>query len=386
MDRFTGFRPYNIRSLARGAVFLLLSWGLAGTAVLGAQEEPPADEPAATAESSAADASGLTVTFHGYLTQAYAQSDGNQIFGITEDGVTDYRTAALQIRADVRENDSFIFQFSHERLGESPIQEVKDDDVELDWLFYEHRFGSSAVKVGRIQIPFGIYNEIKDVGVLLPFYRPSHNFYGEAAYSSETIDGIVLSHALTLPGGFGLDADVHFGEWEFIQSDFLGGYTTNEVDDSLGLELWLDTPWPGFRVGTGAMHYQIAAGEGETEWKQYHISVAAELERFSLHAELKQADVQTADVYLGYAHLGVGLTDKLTLNLQDDLFYIKVPGASRTRVDEDRAVGLNYAFNPSVVLKLEHHWNEGGFWVEGGVPFGSGIKTRYGILSLSTAF
>jgi hypothetical protein len=158
------------------------------------------------------------------------------------------------------------------------------------------------------------------------------------------------------------------------------------VDDSLGVELWLDTPWTGFRVGTGAMQYHIVTGDSETEWKQYHFSVSAELDRVSAHAELKAVDVQTADVYLGYAHLGVGLTDKITLNLQDDLFYIDVPGAPRSRVDEDRAVGLNYAFKPSLVLKLEHHWNDGGFWVEGGVPFGSGVKTRYGILSLSTAF
>lgn len=378
MERCTGFHPCNTRGLGRRAVFLLLSMSLMGTAVLDAQEEEP---PAAAEE-----ATRPKITFHGYLTQAYAQSDGYQILGITEDGVADYRTAALQIRADIGQNDSFVVQLSHERLGDSPVQVVKDDDVELDWIFYEHRFGNSAVKVGRVQIPFGIYNEIKDVGVLLPFYRPSHNFYGEAAYSSETVDGIVASHTFSF-GDFGLDVDVHFGDWEFIQGDFQGGYIISDVDDSMGIELWLDTPLNGFRAGAGAMQYQISTGTGEEEWSVYHVSLVGEFDRITGHAELKVADVVFADVYLGYAHLGVALTDKLTLNLQNDLYYFKIPGLERMRVDEDRSLGLSYAFNPSLVLKVEHHWNEGGFWVENGPPFGGPlIKTRYGILSLSTAF
>src|SRR6185295_2209749 len=98
------------------------------------------------------------ITVHGFLTQAYASTDGHQFVGITEGGTTDYRSAALQLRADMTRKDSFAILIAHERLGESPVMSFRDE-VELDWLFYEHRFASSAVKVGRVQIPFGIYNE-----------------------------------------------------------------------------------------------------------------------------------------------------------------------------------------------------------------------------------
>ncbi len=363
-----------------GLATLLVS----GAGAARAQEEPPPSEPAAEEEEA-----GLKIGIHGYLTQAYAQSDGHQIFGITEDGTADYRTAALQIRADISSDDAFVFQLSHERFGESRIQEIKDD-VELDWLFYEHRFGDTSVKVGRVQIPFGIYNEVRDVGTLLPFYRPSHNFYGEVAYSSETVDGVVLSHKFPLGGEWRLEADLHYGDWEFIQSDFLtGAYAASKVNDSKGVELWLDTPVPGLRFGAGAMSYDIESPTGQVNWKGYHFSVAGDFNRFSFHGEIKDADVVFGHVYQGYVHLGVNLTGKISLNAQKDFGYFDFDGLSRIEFDDDRIAGLNYAFNPSLVLKAEHHWNEGGFYLEDIPPDLTStrvIDTRYWLVSLSTAF
>jgi hypothetical protein len=328
---------------------------------------------------------GPKITLHGYLTQAYAQSDGHQFLGITEDGTADYRTAALQIRADITPDDTFVLQLDHERIGESQVQTLKDD-VGVDWLFYEHRFGSSAVKVGRIQIPFGIYNEVRDVGTLLPFYRPPHNFYGEAAYSSETIDGIVLSHRRAF-GNWGLDVDLHFGDWKFIERTIDNSYVTDEVDDSLGLELWLDTPISGLRIGAGGMQYQISQPTGEAEWKAYHVSVAGEFDRFAVHAENKWVDLGKGFlVDIRYLHLGVNVTDKIVLNGQLEEFYVDIDGFPRAKGDEDLAFGVNYAFRPDLVLKAEHHSNEGRLWLEDLTPFGPNVDTKYWILSLSTSF
>lgn len=365
-----------------------------------AQDEPaPADpavepEPAAEpVEEAAADEPSLSnprITFHGYLTQAYTQSDGFTILGIPEDGTADYRTAAVQIRADISENDAFVVQFSHERFGNSRVQEIKDD-VELDWIFYERHFGPTVVKVGRVQIPFGIYSEVRDVGTVLPFYRPSHNFYGEAAYSSETVDGLVVSRDFQLGPAWRLEADLHYGNWQFIQRDFItGDFRADEVDDSIGIQLWLDTPLPGLRIGGGYMEYHIQIpGAEEAPWDTIQAGLSLERERFSFHAEAKTTYIGAGDVHLGYAHLGVNLTDRITLNAQQDLFYLELDGTPRTKIDDDLALGLNYAFSSAVVLKAEHHWNEGSFWLEDAPPPLPGAavpETRYFLLSLSTAF
>jgi hypothetical protein len=365
-----------MRFLARLSFFLFLS-SFAGPALL-AEEELPAD----------GEAAGPRITFHGFLTQAYAQSDGHQFFGISEDGTADYRTAALQIRADLSSADTFVVQLSHERFGASRIQEIKED-IELDWLFYEHRFGYSAVKVGRVQIPFGIYNEVRDVGTLLPFYRPSHNFYGETVYSAETVDGIVLSRSFPLGKAWSLDADVYYGDCAIIERDFTGGYINTPVSDTIGAELWLETPVSGLRVGAGALRFDIASPVlGEQRPSLIHVSVAGEFDRFAIHAEIKEIDLDSVgESVLGYVHLGVNLTGKLTVHAQQDFAYFQAAGAPRNKADDDRILGINYALNPALVLKAEHHWSESGFWLEDLPTFTTERdETRYWIVSLSTSF
>jgi hypothetical protein len=355
------------------AACLFVSSVLAGGSLLRAQEEP----------APAAEATGPKITFHGYLTQAYARTNGNQILGIPEEGTADYRTAALQVRADITENDTFAIQLSHERFGESALQELQDD-VALDWVFYEHRIGESSIKVGKVQIPFGIYNEVRDVGTLLPFYRPSTNFYGEGAYTSETVDGIVLSHVFDLGGDWSLDSDLHYGNWEFINRS--GSFSKRKVHDSIGVELWLDTPLSGWRIGTGGMRYDVEKPDGN-RWTTYHVSLEGETGRFATHVEYKQIDFAQGTYEGGYAHVGFRATDKITVNAQYDTSDLNIDFFREGDFDDDIALGVNYAFRPDYVLKLEYHRNEG-YTPEEPTQnfFAPKVKTRYWIASLSASF
>jgi hypothetical protein len=332
------------------------------------------------------------VTIHGHLSQAYAFSDGNQIIGIPEDGTADYRTAALQIRADISEDDIFVVQLSHERLGLSRAQ-AHHEDVELDWIFYERKFGNSAVKVGRIPIPFGVYNEVRDVGTVLPFYRPSRPLYEEGAFTAESVDGVLLAHGFSL-GAWHLEADAHFGNWEYFDAQL----NPVKVDNSLGLELWLETPVSGLKLGIGGLRMEV---EGTTTPRQYrqlsHFSIAGDFGRVTGEIELKRDTFQRvsggrgAQANGGYARLGVGLTPKLILQGEYDFLHVQIqtPKTDKAK-DNDRALGLNYRFRPDLVLKAEYHWVNG-FRVEGqpGLIPGRPVpdyKTQFGILSLATSF
>jgi hypothetical protein len=333
------------------------------------------------------------ISFHGYLSQAYAASDGLQIVGITKDGTADYRSAAVQIRADLSDQDAFIVQLSHERLGASPINAFRQD-VEVDWLFYEHQFGDSAVKVGRVQIPFGIYNEVRDVGVLLPFFRPSLDFYGEGSFNSETVDGIVLSHSFKPWGSWSLAGDLYYGNFDFVSVDT--EYFLSKASDTYGFELWLETPVPGLRLGAGGMRFQVRdtrkPADRALPWTVYHLSLEGQFGRFSTHAEYANFDAQPwpgarGRWETGYAHLGYALTDKITLNGQVEIVDFLIQGVFDGEFDDDKALGVNYAFQPNLVLKAEHHWNQG-YHAENPLAslFGAPLDTRYWILSLSTSF
>ena len=168
----------------------------------------------------------------------------------------------------------------------------------------------------------------------------------------------------------------------------LEGYAAAEVEDSLGAELWLDTPVSGLRAGIGALQYDIdPVAAGPSRWRNYHVSLSGEFDRFAVHAELKDVDIEVGDVYLGYIHLGFHLTDRLTINAQKDVFDFKLDGFPRMDVDEDDALGVSFAWRPAVLLKAEHHWNEGNFWLEDVPQFSTPVQeTRYWILSLSTSF
>ena len=99
------------------------------------------------------------LSIHGYVSQAWATSEDHQIFGIPTDGTTDYRDLALQLRYDQSRENVFVVQLRHQRLGESP-QAASMDDVTLDWAFYQRRFTDRfSLKVGRIPLPLGIFNE-----------------------------------------------------------------------------------------------------------------------------------------------------------------------------------------------------------------------------------
>ena len=155
--------------------------------------------PALPSDSKKDDLPGLffsRLVLNGYLNQGYAETDGNQLFGIPGKGTTDYRVVALQFRYDLSSRSSFIAQLASEKVGKSP-GEVLRNDVEVDRVYFQHLFSSrTRLRVGRVAIPIGIFNEYRDVGTLFPFYRPAASIYGEAGsvtISAESLDGLTIS-------------------------------------------------------------------------------------------------------------------------------------------------------------------------------------------------
>jgi len=347
-------------------------------------ETSPAAEPGVAAEL----ASKMTFHLNGYLTQAYGRSDGDQILGIPKAGTADYRTSAIQLRVDMGHEDSFSIQLGNDRLGSSPDQKFSPE-VGIDWLFYVHRFGNLAVKVGRVKIPFGIYNEVRDVGTLLPFYRPSSDFYGTGSFTTETVDGAELSYsALDLGGGFQLDADLYAGDWEFLAITSEEGLVQSKARGSVGGELWVTTPLRGLRLGGGGMRYTaetpgIPNASSHTE----HASLEWELGRAAAHVEVKRRVSGDARATAGYVHLGARIFPKVTVNVQGEISDLDIKEVPSTiHLDRDLAAGVNYSFRDNLVLKLEHHWNRGYFTDVPPDLFGPPSKTRFFLVSLSTTF
>lgn len=354
--------------------------------------------PAGAQEAAAPEEGPLSkLTVHGFLSQAYAWSDGGTLLGIAEEGTTDYRTAALQFRYAMTPDDDFVLQLSHERIGRNPFAQVTDD-VEVDWVFYQHRFSDSlSLRAGKIKIPIGAYNEVRDVGTLLPFYRAPDSVYPVIGLVPETLTGLAV--ATRLAGGrFSLDADFYGGEWEFRENsppDFRA-----RVRDAVGCQLWLNMPLPGWRIGVGGsrgelVEVEIAPPGSVLDIRQFIASLEGKLGPVHLIAEYSDTDADRS-YYTGYyGQLSWNVTDRLGAHFQHaesdlvlDLYRLPGPGP---RVDLDfsreTAFGVSWAWRRDVVLKAEYHRFEG-YSLSAPLPalFGPPSDIDYGIVSLSTSF
>ncbi len=364
---------------------LFVAMGLA--AVASAQGEPSPTPPSPPPQP---ESSEPRVVIHGYLAQAFAISSGYQVLGIPKDGTFDYRTAALQVRATMTPKDSFVIQLSQERLGESPVMAVRNE-IDLDWVFYERELGAgTSLRAGKVRIPFGVYNEIRLVGPLLPFFRPADAFYGEGSYVVSSINGAVLSKSLFAAHRFGLDADLYGGEWSFLQADRA---TRAHAKKGLGGQLWLNTPLRGLRFGLAGHRStwsnSIDAPPGaKVRHNRWAASVDGSFEPFRLSAEYAEDTFAGAEAAASYALVSWHVTEKLSLNLQASQAHLTLGEAGfDEQLSRDYAAGLSFAFRPDLVAKVENHWARGRQFEEPGVTiFAPPLTTNYLIISLSTLF
>src|SRR5688572_15946084 len=181
------------------------------------------------------------VSIHGYVNQAYAVSEDHPIFGIPTDGTTDYRDLALQFRYDQDRKNAFVVQFRHERLGELR----RDEDVQLDWAFYQHNFSDRlSLKAGRVPLPLGIFNEAGGAAATYPFFRPPNEVY-ERQYTSKTLEGALTTVSFGDPARWSFDVDGYLGQWALDRWE-----SGERVDarEAYGGQLWVNSPWPGLRV------------------------------------------------------------------------------------------------------------------------------------------
>lgn len=336
---------------------------------------------------------GLAV--HGFLTQAYAATDGNQIFGIPDEGTTDYRKAALQFRYTLNDKNDFVIQFSHERQGKSVFINP-DLDLQVDWAFYQRHFTDKTwVRVGKVQMPFGIYNELRDVGTVLPFYRLPFGVYGENSFSSETVDGIVGYHRFSGSSPWSADLNVFYGGSDYFETDHIN-FGKARSENGLGYQLWINTPVSGLRFGVHQNRQTIRGGlfrppgQASENFNKVLVSGEGVFQRFALRSEYEYNKFELGHSTAYYIQAEVNVIAKLTIMAQSDHTHVVTTGffgELNFDYDKDYAVGARYAFLANLILKAEVHWDEGiGTEVPpGGLVIGP-KKTTYGILSLSYSF
>jgi hypothetical protein len=400
-----------------------------GSAAL-AQESAPAATEASDSQTSSSASSFWNDHFalHGYLTLAYADAElvvgpelltaDEVMLGIEEDGSFPYGNAAVNLRFDPSPRHSFTLQVAAAELGASPIDDFQGE-LELDWLFYQAELTDRTwLRLGRHPVPAGLFNEVRDVGVILPFFRPSYVFYREGSLLTETVDGIALTHQSFAERPWGLEATVYYGEFDVLQQGlgFFNEVAEEEAEDAIGTQLWISSPIESLRFGVGASQWDLndpnpSIGSDESEWKSWHASAEYLTDRWTLRSEYRRIK---ADFFVGggpllgahshnyYIQVGARISPRVSVYVQPERSDVEQVGPIYAAVEKFRDlqdVGFSLVFEatPNLVFKAEYHDVETEIGVATevvpGGPFGfqqrsifDTFNSSYSIASVSLSF
>jgi hypothetical protein len=340
------------------------------------------DVSAARAQESIAD----HLTLHGYLSQAYAKSSDLPIAGITSKATTDYRVAALQFRYSVSDNDNVVVQLKHRRLGTSLVPDAATD-LEVDWAFFAHRFGSASVRVGRVPIPLGIYNETRNVGTIIPFYRAPTSFYIDGI---ESLDGIALSHRAEADG-WALESTVYGGGlWIKSVAYMPDGPLpyTDRAENNYGAQLWVSTPWTGLRVGGAMLRLNLHQGPMDFPVTVAQGSIDGTFDHFIVRGEYHDLNLNGVRQSRYYVQTQVKATEKLSINGQLEHANARDPMGLAPQYENlhDVVGGASYAFERNLVFKVEEHYVRGFGFDMFLNPTAAPRKSNYFMASMAVSF
>lgn len=310
------------------------------------------------------------LSIHGSVNVAYGKSDGLPTFGIDKDGTTNYRAIALQFGYKIDDNDRVVTQFLHRYNGVSPLNAAEKDFAPI-WAFYEHTFDNGTkVKLGRAPLPRGLFNEVRFVGTLLPFYRVGRVAYGETL---EQIDGIVVSKPFDL-GGFRLETYGFAGGFD-LRAVLAGtsGSTVYQArqENSYGAQAWLNTPVEGLRVGAYAHSFagtpRLSLPDslrGDRSWTWMGSAEYVKSIGF-IRGELTEfysGDNRSVNAW--YGQVGVTPTEKWTIATEYQEFKLRIglPApipAVEIPASKEFIVGVKYSPSANIAFKLEGHQVKG---------------------------
>ncbi|HYW49563.1 MAG TPA: hypothetical protein VE861_03100 [Gemmatimonadaceae bacterium] len=317
-------------------------------------------------DAAAAQGTESALEFHAALNTAVGRAKDLPVLGIPTYATFDYRTAMLQFRYKVNEHDQFVVQLLNRRLGNSPLA-AAIPDVSMQWAFWQRRSTWGALKIGRAPMPRGIFNEIRFVGTVLPFFRPSFEIYGEGR---ETVDGAVFTRRQPLGRGFSFDVSA-FGGSNEVRTQVVTA-TGNSIrafrgNNLKGVQGWLNIPFGETRVGGFYADYHIDSDTARgTRGEILYSAETRIVPRTTLRGEaLRIYGIGPAQDRKSYStEAVVNIVERFDLSGQysftDNRIFQRAP-LLNVNVDatKDIAVGATYRIGGGALVRLEHHTVEG---------------------------
>jgi hypothetical protein len=314
--------------------------------------------PAAAQEVQEADSWDPSVTLHGFGTWAYGKTDGNEYTVGDEKGDYQHSEFSLNIAAAPMRQLAIRAQMALE-------SDDTGTEVVADYAFAEWRFSDSLrARFGQAQHPFGLYSEIFDVGTLRPFITLPQSVYGPVGIFAESYRGVGLTGFRQSAGGWGVSYDLYGGGLDVTEQDaaaILDGEEGHDlVRNVVGGRISVKVPQTDLSFGVAAL-----AGTNENNSESRNSSVGLQAQYLSDDWWVRSEAVVHDDqgerrLKAGYLEVSRFLTPHWQLagrydRLVTDLTANDADLPLVLFQHREAALGVNYWFSPSLVLKVSVH-------------------------------
>jgi len=208
------------------------------------------------------------VDIHGFISQGFLVSDEyNYLAHNSTDGSFEYNEMGINFSKQLTDKLRVGMQLFSRDLGDAA-----NNKITLDWAYGDYRFKDwLGLRAGRIKLPIGLYNDIRDVDMLR-----TNIVLPQGIYNDLLRDNLISINGLSFYGNIEMG---FAGDLEYqllggaINSDFTSGtgkYTDSQLmpfgevsgnassDTSYSGMLRWETPLPGFKLGYSYF-------EGETD-------------------------------------------------------------------------------------------------------------------------
>ncbi|SEQ57937.1 Phosphate-selective porin [Amphritea atlantica] len=224
----------------------------------------------------ASDSENHNLSVNGFLTQGFFYTDQNNLYGESSDnGSFDFHEIAVNSAYRFTPKLRGALQIMSRQAGNVDNGELKLDYALLDYRFNDSVEKAVGVRAGRLKIPFGFYNETRDVAFTRPSIMLPQSLYFDQARDLElSIDGVILYSSLEVPGGW-LDLDLLYGspqtdtnvEYAYFAFDAPG--KLNDSDGVMGRAIY-SVDGGRIRVGLTGSEYRLGykPGNDPTLWNE----------------------------------------------------------------------------------------------------------------------
>ncbi|PCJ56091.1 MAG: hypothetical protein COA79_19920 [Planctomycetota bacterium] len=218
------------------------------------------------------------IGINGFASQGYLRSTENNYLGKSKDGSFEFNEVGINFQKNLTENLRVGLQLFARDLGSQG-----NDEVIIDWALLDYKWRSFLnVRVGKIKLPIGLYNEERDIDLLRTSILLPQSVYNEPQREVlSALEGMSLYGSFDMKKFGSIDYNILVGsistnpEAPFIKDPYLSnvdsaaslatsglsavpgfvdvnsltGNSKVDVNHLIVLQLVYNTPLEGFKIG-----------------------------------------------------------------------------------------------------------------------------------------